>query len=58
MIRPMILITLAAAGIANAGTIDPQQEQFFTGKYGKQKNAPRGAHPVRLDRERHVVLLP
>ena len=40
MIRRIFLITLAAATIANAGTVDPQQEQFFTGKYGQQDNSP------------------
>ena len=39
MIQRIILIAVVIAGIAHAGTIDPQQEQFLE-KYAKQDNAP------------------
>jgi hypothetical protein len=41
MIRLVLLLSLSATGIAHAGEIDSQQEQYFTGKYGQQKNAPK-----------------
>ena len=41
MIRLVLLLSLSAVGIAHAGEIDSQQEQYFTGKYGQQKNAPK-----------------
>lgn len=40
MIRRTLLITLLAAGIAQAGTPDPKQAQYFK-KYAKQANVPK-----------------
>jgi hypothetical protein len=53
MIRLVLLLFLSAAGIAHAGEIDSQQEQYFTGKYGLQKNAPKPQEMlVNTDKER------